>query len=161
MILESIRHLSAKEQAEKIGDNFSKVSQEFQLLLDQYHVAVVCMSASWERNILSLGQILKLDNYQILSNPKQRDFKGGKPDILLKTDKLNMKPLCPEPITVPVGVEAVWALISPKTINSRDRIRNVAVCSLHYRGPKSTKRKELFDHIAESYNLHTAKYGTD
>ena len=49
---------------------FSKVSQEFQLLLDQYHVAVVCMSASWERNILSLGQILKLDNYQILSNPK-------------------------------------------------------------------------------------------
>ena len=58
-------------------------------------------------------------------------------------------------------MEAVWALISPKIVNPRNRIRNIAICSLYYRGPKSTKRKELFDHIAESYNLLTAKYGTD
>ena len=136
-------------------------SEEFQLLLDQYDVDVVCMSESWERDSLSLGQLLKLDNYQILSNPKQRNFKGGKPAILVKTEKFNVQPLCPDIITVPVGVETVWALISPKAINSRNRIRNIAVCSLYYRGPKSTKRKELFDHIAESYNLLTAKYGAD
>ena len=72
-----------------------------------------------------------------------------------------MKPLCPDIITVPVGVEAVWALISQKSRNPRNKIQNIAVCSLYYRGPKSTKRKELFDHIAESYHLLTAKYGTD
>ena len=71
-------------------------SEEFQLLLDQYDVDVVCMSESWERDSLSLGQLLKLDNYQIFSNPKQRDFKGGKPAILVKSDNFNVKPLCPD-----------------------------------------------------------------
>ena len=32
---------------------------------------------------------------------------------------------------------------------------------MYYRGPKSTKKKELFDHIAESYNLLLTKYGSD
>ena len=72
-----------------------------------------------------------------------------------------MKPLCPDVITVPVGVEAVWALITPKTRNPRSEVKHIAVCSLYYRGPKSTKRKELFDHVAESFHLLTAKYGSD
>ena len=90
------------------------------------------MSESWERDSLSLGQLLKLDNYQIISNVKQREFKGGKPAILVKTDKYNVKRLCPDTITVPIGVEAVWALISPKIVNPRNRIRNIAICSLYY-----------------------------
>ena len=137
-------------------------SEDFRVLLEQYSVDCVTMSESWERDNLSLSQLLAdLENYQIITNVKQREFKGGKPAILINTDKYNVKPLCPDVVTVPVGVEAVWALISPKVRNPRNRIKNMAVCSMYYRGPKSTKRKELFDHIAESYNLLIAKYGSD
>ena len=87
-------------------------TEEFSLLLEQYNVDVCTISESWERDNLSLSQLLKLDDYQILSNVKQRDFKGGKPAILVKSEKYNVKALCPDIITVPV--EAVWALISPK-----------------------------------------------
>ena len=74
----------------------------------------------------------------MFTNVKQREFKGGNPAILVITDKYNVKPLCPDIITVPVGVEAVWALISPNIGNSRNKIKQIAVCSLYYKGPKST-----------------------
>ena len=119
------------------------------------------MSESWQRDDLSLSQLLDLEDYMVICNVKQREFRGGKPALIIRTDKYNVKPLCPDVITVPVGVEAVWALISPKTRNPRNRINQIAVCSMYYRGPKSTKKKELFDHIAESYNVLIAKYGAD
>ena len=135
-------------------------SEEFPLLLDQYNVDVAVISESWQRDDLSLSQLLQLDDYQIFSNVKERDFKGGKPAILVKSEKYNVKPLCPEVITVPVGVEAVWALITPKSRNPRNLIKYIAVCAIYYRGPKSTNKALLFDHIAESYHLLTAKYGS-
>ena len=115
------------------------------------------ISESWERENLSLSQVLDLENYKVFTNVKQREFRGGKPAILIRTDKYDVKQLCPDTITVPVGVEAVWALISPKIRNPRSKIKQIAVCSIYYRGPKSTKRKELFDHIAESYNILMTK----
>ena len=71
-----------------------------------------------------------------------------------------MKPLCPEPLTVPIGVEAVWALITPKSKSTRSHFNNIALCSIYYRGPKSTQKDDLFDHIAESYNFLMSKYGS-
>ena len=135
-------------------------AEDFRLILEQYSADCLTISESWERDNLSLREFLDLENYQIFSNVKQRDFKGGKPAIVIKTEKYNVKPLCPDVITVPVGVEAVWVLISPKVRNPRNRIKNIAVCSIYYRGPKSTKKKELFDHLAESYNILVSKYGS-
>ena len=34
------------------------------------------------------------------------------------------------------------------------------MCAIYYRGPKATNKTLLFDHIAESYHLLTAKYGS-
>ena len=136
-------------------------TEDFRLILEQYSADCLTISESWERDNLSLSELLDLENYQIFSNVKQRDFKGGKPAIVINTEKYNAKPLCPDVITVPVGVEAVWVLISPKIRNPKNRIRNIAVCSVYYRGPKSTKKKELFDHLAESYNILVTKYGSD
>ena len=136
-------------------------SEDLRLLLEQYSVDCLTISESWERENQSLSQFLDLADYRVFTNVKQREFKGGKPAILIKTEKYHVKPLCPETITVPVGVEAVWALISPKIRNPSSKIQHIAVCSIYYRGPKSTKRKELFDHIAESYNILMAKYGSN
>ena len=116
-------------------------SDELPLLLEQYEASIVCMSESWEREHYKLEDLLKLDNYKIITNVKQRDFKGGKPAILINEDKFHIKPLCPEPITVPIGVEAVWCLVTPKFRNARSKIQRIAVASIYYRGPKSTKKK--------------------
>ena len=67
-----------------------------------------------------------------------------------------MKPLCPNPITVPVGVEAVWALLTIKQNSTQ-----IAVASIYYRGPKSTKKTELFDHIGEMNHYLLSKYGSN
>ena len=62
-------------------------TDEFSLLLDQYQADVITMSESWERDNLPLDELLNLDNYKILSNVKQRGFKGGKPAILVNKEK--------------------------------------------------------------------------
>ena len=135
--------------------------EEFPILLEQYDVDLVCMSETWERDNFTLDQLLDLENFTIVSNVKQREFRGGKPAILVKNEKYFVKRLCPDPITVPIGVEAVWVLISPKVRNPMNPIKHIAVGSIYYRGPKSTKKQELFDHIAETYSILTAEYGTN
>ena len=124
-------------------------TDELYLLIEQYEADVICISESWERDDLPLVEQLDLENFEIFTNVKQREFKGGKPAILINKEKFHVKPLCPEPITVPIGVEAVWCMITPKQANSRSKIKHIAVASIYYRGPKSTKKDELFDHIAE------------
>ena len=71
------------------------------------------------------------------------------------------KPLCPEPITVPVGVECVWTLLTPKHTTPQCKVKHVAVASIYYRGPKSTKKDELFDHIAETFYFLSYNYGSN
>ena len=135
-------------------------SDELPLLIEQYEASILCMSESWERENYKLEDLLKIENFKIITNVKQRNFKGGKPAIFINENKFYVKKLCPDPITVPIGVEAVWCLITPKVQNSRI-IKKIAVASIYYRGPKSTKKKELFDHISETYYYLTALYGTD
>ena len=105
------------------------------------------------------SQLLKLDDYEIISMVKKRDFKGGNPAILVNKQKYFVKRICPDPVCVPVGVEAVWAMITPRK-NTSKKMKYIAVCSLYYRGPKSSKKQELFDHIAETYHYLSAKYGS-
>ena len=49
----------------------------------------------------------------------------------------------------------------PKQTNPQSKIKYIAVASFYYRGPKSTKKDELFDHIAESFHLLSSRYGQD
>ena len=52
-------------------------TDDFALLVDQYEADVICMSETWERPKVELKEILKLDNFEIISNVQQRDFQGG------------------------------------------------------------------------------------
>ena len=136
-------------------------TDDFKLLVDQYEADVICISESWEREDLTLKELLNLENFEVFTNVKQRDFMGGKPAIVVNTQKYDVKPLCPDPITVPVGVEAVWVLIMPKSSHQRSRTNIIIVASIYYRGPKSTKKAELFDHLAQSFHFLSSKYGPD
>ena len=132
-------------------------TEDFYVLLEQYQADVVCISESWERDDFTLKELLDLENFEVITNVKQRDFKGGKPAIIVNKEKYHVKKLCPEPITVPVGVEAVWALITPKLLSKRSKAKYIAIASIYYRGPKSTKKDELFDHIAQSFHFLSAR----
>ena len=134
-------------------------SEEFSTLVEQYSAQVICVSESWEQENKPLDEILDMPDYQIITNVKQREFRGGKPAILVNQNKFIVKKLCPDVITVPIGVEAVWALITPKK-QACNKFKYIAICSIYYRGPKSTKKKELFDHIAETFHLLSGKYGS-
>ena len=79
----------------------------------------------------------------------------------MNEEKFYVKPLCPEPITVPVGVECVWTLLTPKHTTPQCKVKHVAVASIYYRGPKSTKKDELFDHIAENSHFLSSKYSSN
>ena len=138
---------------------YNKVD-DFKLLVEQYEVDVVCISESWERDNLPLEKLIEIENFKVISTVKRRDFREGNPALLINTEKYNVKELCPEIITVPVGVEAIWALISPKKTSSSSKVRKIVICAFYYRGPKSTTKKELFDHIASSYHLLISKYGS-
>ena len=135
-------------------------TEEFHILLDQYDADVICVSESWERDNYSLKDLLQLSTYEVITNVVQRDFTGGKPAIIINLEKFHVKPLCPDPITVPIGVECVWALITPKKRSPKSKIQHIAVASIYYRGPKSTKKDELFDHITVTYHFLVSKYGS-
>ena len=57
-------------------------SDEFHTLVTELEVDLITMSESWERESLPLDQLIKLDNYQVISNVHQRTGKGDRPTII-------------------------------------------------------------------------------
>ena len=120
---------------------------EFLILVDQYESDIVFMSETWDRQNQPLETIIKLDNHKVITAVNPRNFRGGKPAIIVNENKFHIQSLNPEPITVPDGVEAVWALLTPRTSKPNKFIKHIAAASIYYRGPKSTKKDALFDHF--------------
>ena len=102
---------------------------------------------------------IQIEGYRWVQNIVQRNKKGGKPALLISEKDYHIKNLCPDIITVPVGVEAVWALLTPKQA-SASKVKQIAVASVYY-SSKQTKRSDFLDHISLAYNTLCAKYGSD
>ena len=134
---------------------YNKVN-EFLTLVEQYESDIIFMSETWDR---PLENLIQIDDFNVITAVNPRNFKGGKPALIINEDKYIIRPLNPDPITVPDGVEAVWALLTPKDAKPNNQLNHIAVASIYYRGPKSTRKDALFDHIAESYHFLMAKYG--
>ena len=109
---------------------YNKVD-DLKIIVEQYEADVVFISESWERHKLSLNDIIQIENYEIVSTVKKRDFRGGNPALIINSEKYNITEICPEPITVPIGVEAIWAIISPKHSGAQAKVKNIALCSFY------------------------------
>ena len=135
---------------------------EFSTLVEQLDTGVCCISESWDRSHIPGGilisDIVKIEGYRWVQNVVQRNKKGGKPSILVNEKMFHIKELCPEVITVPIGVEAVWALLTPKNLPPNSRVKQIAVASIYY-SSKQTRKNDFLDHISQSYNILRAKYG--
>ena len=137
---------------------YNKVN-EFLTLVEQYESDLICMSETWDRVTLPLENLIQLDGYKVITAVNPRNFKGGKPALIINENKYIIKNLNPDPITVPDGVEAVWALLTPRNTKPTNQFSHIVVASIYYRGPKSTRKDALFDHIAQCYHYLMAKYG--
>ena len=137
-------------------------AEEFCTLIEQTEAGVCCISESWDRLHIPGGSlisdIIDIEGYKWIQNVVQRNKKGGKPAILINEEMFHIKELCPNIITVPIGVEAVWALIIPKNLPPNSKVKQIAVASIYY-SSKQTKKNDFLDHISQSYNLLCAKYG--
>ena len=83
--------------------------------------------------------------------------KRGRPAIIANIEKFTVENLTQQTITISWGVEAVWAVLSPKNISNASSIQKIVVGSIYCK-PDSRKKTLLLDHIAEVYNLLSSKY---
>ena len=116
---------------------------EFCTLIEQTDAGICCVSESWDRSHVSgsrrISDILNIDDYKWVQNVVQRNKKGGKPAILASEKLFHIKELSPDVITVPIGVEAVWALLIPKNTTTGSTIKQIAVASVYYSSTQTTK----------------------
>ena len=90
-------------------------AEEFRLLIEQTNCNLCFISESWDRNNEGLEEIIEMENFRFVKNQLQREEQGGKPALFVSSKDFYIKELCPSLFTVPPGVEAVWALLSPKS----------------------------------------------
>ena len=131
--------------------------EEFKTFVKEEEVDLTCMSESWEREELTLDKVIKIDDYEVISNVHQRTGKGGRPAIIVNTKKYHVENITNTLVNIPWGVEIVWAVLTPKNVSNASNIQKIVVASI-YSKPDSRKKSVLLDHIAEVYNLLNAKY---
>ena len=85
---------------------YNKVD-EFCTFVKMESVDVVFVSETWEREELPLKEVIKLDNFEIVSDVYQRKGIGGRSAVMVNKDKFIVKNLTNTEIHIPWGVEAV------------------------------------------------------
>ena len=137
--------------------------EELQTLILEEQIDCTFLSESWERPDLTLEQLLTdlEGDYRVISNPHAREEgrSGGRPALIIRKDKYNIKDLTNTIINIPWKVEASWAVLTPKNVSHDSLIKKIILCSFYYPGPKSKVKTQLLDHITQSFHVLTAKYG--
>jgi hypothetical protein len=94
-------------------------------MMEQLSVGVCFISESWDRESLGIEDAIAIEGYRVIKNVLQRKRKGGKPALVISESNYLIKELCPDVITVPSNIEAVWALLTPKSGGSKSNIRHI------------------------------------
>ena len=115
------------------------------------------MSESWERADETLENVIEIENYKVISNVHQRTGRGGRPAIIVNTKKFVVENLTNTLVSIPWGLEIVWALLTPRNVTNSCEVQKIAVASIYCK-PNSRKKTLLLDHIAQVYNFLCTKY---
>ena len=115
------------------------------------------MSESWERENKPLDEVIKIDDFQVISNVHQRKGNGGRPAIIVNSKKYHVENLTQTVVSIPWEVEVVWAVITPKNVNNSSKIQKIVIGSI-YSKPHSRKKSVLLDHISQVYGQLCSKY---
>ena len=114
------------------------------------------VAESWEREELSLTDLLKMNNHKVLSyrRPKVKNNRqpGGSCAIIYSENRFTVSGL---EVNVPKGVEVVWSLFRPKS--SLSSIQSIIIASI-YVSPTSKHKSATIEHIIENIQLFRSKY---
>ena len=116
------------------------------------------MSESWERENLTLDQIINLEDHDVISNVHQRRGVGGRPAIIVNRKKYDVQNLTNTLIPIIWGVEAVWCILTPRNVRHDSKIQKIA-CAAIYSKPDSRNKSKLLDHLSEAFHILNTKYG--
>ena len=124
--------------------------------LNELGIEVLMISETWEREELSLENLLQLPNYKVHSYRRQKTKAGKQPGgacaLIYKETRFEVKKLN---IHVPNGVEACWIILKP--VNKTDMIENLAIGSI-YVSPHSKFKTASINHIIETIHLLRSQY---
>ena len=104
---------------------------EFCDLVSELQGDLILMSESWEREHLTLDQIISLEDHQIISNVYQRAGIGWRPAIIVNKKKFLVKNLTNTKVNIPYGVEIVWAILTPQNITPTSLIKKIVIAAIY------------------------------
>ena len=105
--------------------SFYNKAGEFVTFVEEEQVDLISMSESWEREELTLDELIKIDDFSVISNVYQRKGKGGRPAIIANTNKFHVQNLTQSTVSIPWGVEVVWAILTPKNVSNVSKIQKI------------------------------------
>ena len=116
------------------------------------------MSESWERENKTLHEIISLENYQVVSNAHQRKGQGGRPALVVNKNKFEVTNLTNTLFPIKWGVEAVWAVLTPKNLSPSSKVKKIACAAINCK-PGSKSKTDLLDHLSDAFNIVSTKFG--
>ena len=131
---------------------------EFHTFVKEEEVDLLFMSESWEREYLTLNQIINLEDHTVISNVSQRKGKGGRPAIIVNHTKYQVQNITNTIVQIPWGVEAVWCVLTPHNVSHDSKVQKIACCAI-YSKPNSNRKTLLLDHISDAFNILSTRYG--
>ena len=124
--------------------------QEIKTFIEEVEIDVTFISESHDRENKKLEDHMNLPMHQIISNIYQRPTKepGGRPALIVNTNKYTVEDLTNTKVNIPWGVEATWALLTPKKISKDSIVKRIVLCAIYVK-LKSRKKTATLNHIAE------------
>ena len=132
----------------------------FKNLLYQIGPDLTIISETWERQKLSLNDLLSSEQFKVISHKRQavNNRQPGGGCAIVYNDKRfvvsNIELMLPE------GVEACWALFSPLNITTQHRVKKIVVASI-YVSPRSQFKEETVEHIIDSIHFLKSKFDNE
>ena len=103
---------------------------EFVTFVEEEDIDLIFMSESHERAYptktgknQTLKDIIDIEDFVVINNPHQREGKCGRPALVINSKKFKVEDLTNKAISIPNGVEIVWALITPKDATRLSKIK--------------------------------------
>ena len=139
--------------------NARSVNNKADHFMDLYQLGpdLILTSETWERGRHPLNNIIGTSQYQSISYHREGKRKGGGCAITFNNSRFMVEKLS---VDIPAGVEAVWALVTPRKDTSRCKIKRIAVGSF-YISPNSMYKHTTIDHIIETVQLLRAKFNNE
>ena len=126
-------------------------STNFKHILHELGVEIALISETWERQELSLNELLNLQQYKVISykRPKRKEKRqpGGGAAIIYNENRFDVSKI---DVPVPHGVEIAWALVKPKQYTTN--VQKMAIASV-YISPSSVYKTKTIDHIIETIHF--------